>query len=176
MPYLPYVLWLNMEKVQTLPDGRGYDAHRAAWTGVFELEEPGRRSLAELAYQQAMDRLIGLETKAVGLLTALGIVAAGGFVACTGTSPAPIFAIAGLAFATSSGLACTLVLLPRRRHALAIGEVLSPTEGYAEMAAATRMIEPVTLRVSNLVTAAVYDLMRSAVLVSVGIAVVVAGS
>jgi hypothetical protein len=121
-----------------------------------------------------MARLTGLENKAVGLLTVISIVAAGGFAACTGQPPAPLLAIVGLGFAASAALACTLTLVPRKRHAVVIDDVLTPSGGYAEMAAAARMIEPVALRTSNLLTGAAYDLMRAFGLVSAALGFLVA--
>jgi hypothetical protein len=145
------------------------------WSAHFKGDGDAQSSgeLAQLAYQQAMDRLTGLESKAVGLLTVAGIVAAGGFAACAARSPAPIFAVAGLAFVACACVGCALILLPRERYALVVDDVLSPTGGFAEMAAAARMTEPAALRASNLLTSATYDLMRSFLLIGVALGLLV---
>ncbi len=174
-PTLPWVLWLNSNRISDLPDGKDYEGHLADWTSQFADERSPERDLAELAYQQAMDRLTGFESKAVGLLTVVGIVAAGGFAACAGRSPAPIVAIAGLAYVASAGLACAVILVPRERRALVIGDLRSPTAGYAELAAGARMAEPLALRASNLLTSATYDLVRSFLITAAALGLLVAG-
>jgi hypothetical protein len=174
-PTLPYVLWVNANRISELPDGKDYDEHVADWTKQFGGGGPAERNLAELAYQQAMDRLTGFESKAVGLLTVVGIVAAGGFAACAGRSPAPIVAIAGLGYVASAGLACAFILVPRERRALVMNDLRSPTAGYAELAAAARMTEPLALRASNLLTSATYDLMRSFLITATALGLLVSG-
>lgn len=175
VPAFPWVWWINQERIADLPDGRAYDEHVAIWKDRLNDGHagPDRRVLARLAYQQAMDRLTGLESKAVGLLTVIGIVAAGGFAACSGETPAPAVAIAGLAYASFAGVACAMILVPGPRHALVLDDVLSETAGYAEMAAAARMVEPIAARTSNLLTSATYDLVRSFLLIAAALGVLV---
>ena len=173
-PTLPWVLWLNFNRISDLPDGKDYEGHLADWAKFADERSP-ERDLAELAYQQAMDRLTGFESKAVGLLTVVGIVAAGGFAACAGRSPAPIVAVAGLGYVASAGLASAVILVPRERRALVIDDLRSPTAGYAELAAAARMTEPIALRASNLLTSATYDLVRSFLITAAALGLLVAG-
>jgi hypothetical protein len=69
----------------------------------------------------------------------------------------------------AGGMACCWVLLPRQRFVLALQEALSSTSGIAEMAASARMSEPVSIRVSNLVTSAIHDLVRALALTLIAV-------
>jgi hypothetical protein len=103
----------------------------------------------------------------------VSIVAAGGCLACTGLLPAAITELVGLVYVISAAIACCLVIMPRTRTTLILEDSLSPTNGNAEMAAVTRMLEPVGIRVANLVTSATYDLIRSRLVMFVALALFV---
>jgi len=120
-----------------------------------------RRGAIEVLYQDSMARMANLEAKGVGILQAASIVAAGILVAFTGPNISVVLGAFGLVYVTAAAVACCSVLTPRMRYQLTLNEVASDGGGYPEMAAAIKTMEPVGLRASNLVTSAIYDLIRA---------------
>jgi hypothetical protein len=166
---LPYTLWLNRSKVKSEPDGLNWDGHQKAWTAQLTGASKDQTEVIRVAYKESRDRIAGFEAKAVGVLTAMAIVAAVAVLACTGPWEAKLFGVLSILFLTSGGMACCWVLMPRQRFVLALQEALSSTSGIAEMAASARMSEPVSIRVSNLVTSAIHDLVRALALTLIAV-------
>jgi hypothetical protein len=150
------------------------DAHVEHWQRELAHADQVQRDTVVVIYQAANARIAGLETKAIGLFAVVGVVTAGDFVACTGAIPAAVMGLIGLTYAIFAIAACCLVIVPRGRQTLLLEDSGSPTGGVAEMAAVTRMLEPINIRVSNLVTSAIYDAIRAATLTFVALLVFVA--
>lgn len=160
LPSLPYVWYVNRRKIPDEVDGMTFDQVREEWEARLSLPDEGKRQQIGAFYQQAMSQIAGIESKATGLLSVCSIVAAGALVACTGDRLASTLGLFGLVYVACASIACAWLLVPEPRHVALLPNVLGPTDGYAEMAAATRSMEPVALRASNFVTASAYDLRR----------------
>lgn len=146
------------------PDGIGFDGQRDYWASRLSIRHPDRRTAAQLMYSSEMDRLASMESKAVGLLQACAISAAGAVLALTGPLPSQVLAFAAVAYLVCAGAACCWPLLPRPRHRLVPSALESPTDGNAEMVAAVSMSVPYGIRLANYLDAAVRDLGRAAAL------------
>jgi hypothetical protein len=147
-------------KVIKDPDDAEFRRLRDSWIQVLEIGSPGKREAVSIAYQDTVGRIATLESKSIGVLQAIAIAAAGAFVALTGTGISIILASIGLLYLTTAGWACCSVLLPRNRWSLGIDNVKVDPDSYSEMAAVTEAMKGLGIRTSNLVTSAVYDLIR----------------
>jgi hypothetical protein len=174
-PSLPLTCWSNLRQVADPPDGKSVEEHAAQWQTTLVNANQRTFDTVAVIFQTANARIGDLETKAIGLLGVVSIVAAGAFVACTGPLWAAVVGLVGLVYVVSAAIACCLVVIPRARTTLLLEDSTSPSGGYAEMAATTRLLEPVGIRISNLVTSATYDLMRSGLLIFIALLILVAG-
>jgi len=105
-------------------------------------------------------RLVAIEAKAIGILQAAGVVAAGAFVACADDGlAARSLGIVSLVYLCACGIAACTMLVPAQRSALT-PEDIGREDGYATVAAASESLTPVGIRSANLVTSAAYDLTR----------------
>jgi len=169
IPAFLWVWWVNRFWIPDPPEGMTSEEHREYWQGQLADASSHVRTAVGTVYEQSTSRLNGLEAKAIGLLTAVAILAAIASVACSGPSVAAGFGIAALVFLTFAGCACCWVLHPRSRPTLLLSEVLSSSAGVVEMAWAVKMVQPHSSRASNMVTSANYDLIRALVLTLVAI-------
>jgi hypothetical protein len=168
-PSLPGVLRVNARRVMPAP---AFDEVRDRWTENLRRRTAARPG-AVVLYEQSAARFVGFESKAVGVLQAGSIAAAGALLACSDDGVLPqTFGLVGLGYLTLAAAACCLVLIPRARTAFTVDELLSPTAGHAEMVAAVVVMQPQALMMSNLVTSAVYDLARGAVATALALLVV----
>jgi hypothetical protein len=168
-PSLPSVWYLNSRKIPDEVDGLTFDELCAQWQATLAGAEESIRQQIGTMYQQAMNQIAGIETKATGLLSVCAIVAAGALVACTGNKFVSTLGLLGLFYVTCAATACAWLLVPKARHVALLDDVLGSTHGYAEMAAATRSMEPVAVRASNLVTSSAYDLRRALIVTFIGL-------
>lgn len=169
VPTLPSVWYLNTYKIPSEVDGLTYDGVRVRWQATLVGADDSTLQQVETIYQQAMNQITGIESKAAGLLSVCSIVAAGALVAFTGDRLASTLGLLGLFYVTCAATACAWLLVPKARHVALLEDVLGPSHGYAEMAAATRSMEPVAIRASNLVTSSAYDLRRALIMTLVGL-------
>jgi hypothetical protein len=163
-----FVTWRRNKRIVDLSGQQLADLH-ATWERRLEGSTDGIGNSLTVVYQQAGARISGFESKAAGLLTIAGIVAAGDLVAITGGGLAPVFAIVSAVYLLSALLACWRIYHPEQRETLLLDDVDSATEGLAEMALAARALEPVALRASNRVTAAVEDTAKAIIWVIVAL-------
>lgn len=168
-PTLPITIYKNAKKLPVDTSDATFNRLRSEWEGELGQGNEGRREAVSVIYQSDIDRIVGLESKAVGLLSAVGIVAAGAFVCVIGKPPASFVAFVALAYALLSGAACCWLLVPEQRAALFLRDVKSQTNGFAEMAAVSAMLTGTIVRKSNLVASAALDLRRAAIAVVVSL-------
>jgi hypothetical protein len=168
-PTLPHVLRVNARRVA---EPEPFTDVRDLWTANLR-RRTAVRSAAAILYQESLDRFSGLEAKAVGVLQAGSIAAAGALLACSDPAVVPrTLGIIALAYLFLAAGACGAVLIPRPRYVLSPDELLSPTAGHAEMIAAVVASTPLAIRMSNLVTSAVCDLARGAAVTGLALLVV----
>jgi hypothetical protein len=168
LPALPYTIWLNRAMVNSDREGDTFDEVMKRW--IQTLTEPTTDQVNTIIsiYRESKERYSRLEAKAVGVLTAIAIVAAAATLACTRTFVAAIFGWIALVFLTSGGATCCWVLLPRMRHTLVISDVSQP-HLIARIAATSQFSESGTLQMSNLITSALHDLLRALVFTLVAV-------
>jgi hypothetical protein len=87
----------------------------------------------------------------------------------TGTSPGVGVALAGFLFIFTSAVACCSALYPKPMNRLSYRDLDTPSGGYAEIVAATRMMEPMHTRKANLLASAGYDLIRASLCIAVAL-------
>lgn len=171
LPTLPFAAWKNAKITKTARVDN-FDQLTAKWSGDLDEDHRERRDVVAILYQGELARVASLENKAIGLLTASSIVAAGAF-ASLFSPTAPVAAVVALIYLSSSGVAACWLLTPRMRKALFLRDVKSKTSGFAEMAATTESLGPVATWTSNLVTAAARDLTRGLLATVVAVALVI---
>jgi hypothetical protein len=161
IPSLPGTLRSNAINVTNTPGGMTIDQHVEHWQHELADADQVQWDTIAVVYQAMNTRITGLETKAIGMFAAGAVIAAGDLVACTGCLSAAVAGLVGLAYTLFALAACCLAILPR------------PTGGIAEMAAVARMLEPVNIRVSNLVTSAIFDTIRAATVTALALIIFV---
>lgn len=146
-----------------------YRRFRDDWAQILTDADPRKLDSLGILYQDSLDRIEGLESKGIGILQGVSIVAAGAFVALTGPGASVVLASLGLIYLTTAGIACGMVLLPRKRFQLTLDDLAGDSTGYADMAATVKTLVPMGIRVSNLATSATEDLLRALVLTAAAI-------
>lgn len=146
-----------------------YRRFRDDWAQILSVADPRKLDSLSILYQDSLDRIEGLESKGIGILQGVSIVAAGAFVALTGPSASVFIAALGLIYLTTAGIACGMVLLPRKRFQLTLDDLNSDSTGYPDMAASVKTLVPTGIRISNLVTSAIEDLLRGLLLTAAAI-------
>jgi hypothetical protein len=172
---LPSVLWIGRTNVRIDANYRRaptFDESVSDWTQALA-ENPARNENIGRLYDETQSRVAGLEAKAVGMLSAAAIVTAGALVALASPGWARILAAASLIYLCCAVFCFCWTLYPRQRYVLVLPELReSPSGGYAELAAATSANVPILLKISNVVTRGIQDLVRSTVLVLAALVVV----
>lgn len=141
-----------------------YLRFRDSWAQCLADTSQNKLDAMGMLYQDSLVRIGGLESKGIGVLQAVAIVAAGAFVALSGTGISILLAIFSLVYVMTAGIACGMALLPRKRYQLTIDDLRGDSTGYPEMAASIETMIPSGIRVSNLVTSGTEDLLRALVL------------
>ena len=146
------------------------DASLQRWEKRLQAaDEPERSTLVEsltTAYQTALGRQAGLESKGVGVLQVAAIVAAILILGMSSTSNMAVKSLAavGLAYLALSVYAAARVLMPRPRYLLTSAKVaVSATTGQAEIGQAADMTVPLGIETNNWIAASLYDLGRAGV-------------
>jgi hypothetical protein len=163
LPTLPRCLLANHQAAREWT-GDDFLRFRDEWAQVLAEGESRKWDAIAILYQDTIARLGSFESKGVGILQAIAIVAAGAFVALTGTAVSVTLGALGLMYLIAAGFACCYILLPRMRYQLTLDDLTGNKNGYAEMAASIKTMVPAGIRSSNLVRSAIEDLMRASVL------------
>lgn len=129
------------------------------------------RQAVPTIYQTTVVRFSSLEAKAIGAVQAAAVVAVGSFFALGGGTASLVLAAASLLYLATSVVAAALALLPGQRR-LATMQLLrtSPTDPLIELATAAEAMDTDHVHLPNLVTSALYDLARAALLVAAALA------
>jgi len=163
LPTLPFTIWSNRNEIPETPDNLSKEElHKKYAEDLVNLTIDQRNAIVTV-YADSQDRFTILESKATGVLTAIAIIAALATFACTGSFASATFGSLALLFLTSGGVACCLVLLPKTRYVLSVPSVVT-TDPVLAAAFCARMSENQTLRMANLITSAMRDLLRALVL------------
>jgi hypothetical protein len=153
-----------------VPDVPARHEHWSSRTGVDATLRSEIMSL--LAEQNA--RIRAIEAKAMGLLQVVAVITAIWAVSVIADAWAPVYLLPGLAYALMGLWSVMDVLRPQPRFVLSVPSQLTTRAPAADVAVAYEGNVPVEIRHANLVTAALFDMLRgAAVILVVGLLILV---
>lgn len=162
-PTAAKVLYVNVRKIKDVD----FDEQRNYWRGAIGAED--QRVAVQIAYETAVARQAQLESKAVGILQAGGIVAAGALVAvASGDMCTSLLGLGAVFYLAAAALATSHVLIPAPRRAMLIDDAVGE-DSAATMAACASTMQPLGIRTANLITSGAVDLGRAALLTLVAL-------
>lgn len=169
-----YVFALQAARLVHVPN---YEEALRAWDERLKgADDPQGERVRFLALQEQLERIRGLEAKAVGGLQASALVAAVSALLlwgiadnCSRLGWRVAYLVPGIGFLTISAIAFAQVLIPSPRHYPFPDFGLDSNTVEVEIATAWDMNVPIEIRVGNLITAGIVDLGRAAIFLLAGV-------